>query len=462
MNTTKLKDAKEVLRIVKERDIETFDFKFLDLAGRWQHVSRTAGSVDESTLRHGVGFEGGRFRGWEDLRSHAAVLLPDLATIRMDPLLGSRCLSLQCELVDPLTGVAYARDPRAVVRRAEAHAMSVGVADELLLSAAVEFFAFSDVRFEERVNSSFCFVDTPHGHWNSGNDERPNLGHKSHHGGFPSGPVDGDAFLRDRIVSQLTRVGVPVVSSHPTGAPGQHRIELGARGLIATADHLQWLKYLTRGLAQENGRAATFMPQPLAGCLGSGMQLRCSMRKGDHHTFVGDMYAGLSDTALHFVGGVLRHAPALAAFTNPTVNSYRRLASSGELGLGYSSRASDVAVRIPSYSPSPRAKRVEYVIPDPSANVSLALAAFVMAGLHGIERKQDPGEPRSAASKVKPFPRSLEEALEALASDHKWLTRGGVFSDELIQTWIKTRREDDVEPMRRQPTPGEFSRYFDI
>jgi glutamine synthetase len=466
---------KDVLKFCKDERCEFVDIKFTDLPGQWQHITIPAAALDEAVLEGGLGFDGSSVRGWQPIQASDMLVRPDSATARLDPIPRHRTLSLIGDILDPITGQPYGRDPRHVARKAAAHLVASGVADTAYFGPEAEFFVFDDVRYDQTVNSAFYMVDSAGGAWNTGRDERPNLAYKPRPGqGYvPAAPADGLVELRREMVLELQKVGIRVERDHHEVATGgQCEIDIRYAPLLEQADTLQWFKYLVKNVARRNGKAATFMPKPLFGENGSGMHTHLSLWKGGAPLFAGPRYAGLSELALWFVGGLLAHAPALLAFTNPTTNSYRRLVPGFEapVRLAYSSRNRSAAVRIPAYSASAEAKRVELRLPDGSCNGYLAFAAMLMAGLDGIENHTDPGEPLEGdlyrlgteeRGRARSLPGDLGEALAALEADHAFLLRGNVFTDDLLRTWLEYKREAELQPMRLRPTPYEFALYFD-
>jgi glutamine synthetase len=381
-----------------------------------------------------------------------------------------------CDVVDPVTRENYSRDPRNIAKKAEAFLKASGIADVAYFGPEAEFFVFDDIRFDSTENSCFYFVDSAEGQWNTGRSEGPNLGYKPRYkeGYFPVPPMDSQQDIRSEMVLLMEEVGIQVETHHhEVATAGQAEIDMRFDSLVHMADKLQWYKYIIKQVARRHNKTATFMPKPLFNDNGSGMHTHQSLWKGGQPLFAGDGYSGVSQTCLHYIGGILKHAPALCAFVAPTTNSYKRLVPGFEapVNLAYSSRNRSAAVRIPMYSPSPKAKRIEVRFPDPACNAYLAFAAMLMAGLDGIENRLDPGEPLdkdiyalspAELSKVPSVPGSLEGALNALENDHEFLTKGDVFTQDVIETWLEYKRGKEIDPVRLRPHPYEFKLYFDI
>ncbi|MCK6527722.1 type I glutamate--ammonia ligase [Myxococcota bacterium] len=465
----------EVITRAKEDGVRFVDLKFIDLPGVWQHLTVPVSELNEDLFVDGHGFDGSSIRGFRSIESSDMVLVPDAETAVVDPFIDVPTLSLLCDVRDPVTGLAYDRDPRGVARRAEAFLQRTGAGDTAYFGPEAEFFVFDDVRAEQTVNGGFYRVDSDEGSWNSGREEAPNLGYKPRLKGgyFPVAPVDSHHGLRDEMCLKMEEVGIQVETHHHEVATGgQGEIDMRFDTMLRMADKLMWFKYIVKNVARAYGKSATFMPKPLYGDNGSGMHTHMSLWRGGRPTFAGELYGGLSQNALYYIGGILKHAPALCALTNPTTNSYRRLVPGYEAPnkLAYSSRNRSAAVRIPMYSSSPKARRLEYRTPDPSCNPYLAFAAMLMAGLDGIENQIDPGQPLDKniynlppeeLSKVQSAPGSLDEALAALQSDHSFLLKGDVFTEDLLSAWIDLKHTDEIAPSRLRPTPFEFLTYFD-
>ncbi len=468
-------DPKAVMEFARENECVFVDIKFLDFVGLWQHFTLPVQAFDESAFEEGLGFDGSSIRGWQPINASDMLVVPDPSTARIDPFPRDRTLSLIGNIVDPVTKEPYSRDPRYIAQKAEAYLKSTGIGDTAYFGPEAEFFIFDDVRFDQTRNSAFYFVDSVEGRWNTGRDEQPNLAYKPRYkeGYFPVPPTDSLNDLRNEMVLELLRLGIEVeLQHHEVATGGQGEIDIKYASLVQQGDNLQWFKYVLKNVARRNGKTLTFMPKPLFEDNGTGMHTHQSIWKDGQNLFAGDKYAGLSQVGLWYIGGVLKHARALCAICNPSTNSYRRLVPGFEapVNLAYSSRNRSAAVRIPMYSTSPKAKRIEFRTPDPSCNGYLAFAAMLMAGLDGIENKIDPGEPLDKdiyglspeeLAHVPTAPSSLEEALNALEEDHEFLLKGDVFTEDAIQMWLEYKRENEVDPIRMRPTPWEFALYFD-
>jgi glutamine synthetase len=483
--TTATKDApksiispKEVLAFAREQGLKIVDFKFVDLPGTWQHFSATIEELAEDLFTEGIGFDGSSIRGFQAIHESDMLLVPDPATAVVDPACEIPTLSLVCTVRDPITKQPYSRDPRIIAQKAEAYLKKSGVADVSYWGPEAEFFIFDNVRFEQTQYSAFYAIDSDEGIWNSGaNGDRPNLGHRPRwkEGYFPVAPADTLQDIRSEIVLKLKDAGIPVeVHHHEVATAGQCEIDMRFDGLVSMADHLMMYKYIIKNVARAHGKTATFMPKPIWGDNGSGMHVHQSLWKGGANQFYSkDGYALISETAKHYIGGLLKHAPALLALVAPTVNSYHRLVPGFEapVNLAYSRRNRSAAVRIPVYSDSPKSKRIEFRCPDPSCNPYLAFAAMLMAGLDGIQNKLDPGEPAdydifeshgsNGRAEIKQVPGSLPEAIAALESDHAFLLVGEVFTEDVLSTWIEMKRSKEIDPIRLRPHPYEFYLYYD-
>ncbi len=467
---------KEVMAFAKEHNAQSVDFKFMDFIGTWQHFTIPMSVFEEDVFEEGLGFDGSSIRGWKSIHESDMILLPDPSTAVIDPFMETPTLSLICNVFDPITRQPYERDPRNIATKAEEYLKSTGIADVAYFGPEAEFFVFDDVRYDLGSNHSFYFVDSIEGIWNSGREEVPNLGYKVRHkeGYFPVPPTDSQQELREEMVRKMEVVGIQVERQHhEVATAGQAEIDFKFDSLLRCADKLMWFKYIVKNVALRFGKTATFMPKPLYGDNGSGMHIHISLWKKGKPLFAGDEYGGLSKLALYFIGGILKHARALCAITNPTTNSYRRLVPGFEapVNLAYSSRNRSAAIRIPMYSPSPKAKRIEFRTPDPSCNGYLAFAALLMAGLDGIENKIDPGQPLDKdiyslspeeLKNVPSAPGSLKEALKALEEDHDFLLKGGVFTEDVVEAWISYKIEKEFNPVNLRPTPMEFFLYYDI
>ncbi|HHI97543.1 MAG TPA: type I glutamate--ammonia ligase [Thermodesulfatator atlanticus] len=467
---------KEVIEFAKANGAKMVDLRFTDFPGMWQHFSVPIEELTEESFEAGFGFDGSSIRGWQEIHESDMIIVPDPNTAVMDPFFEVPTLVLLCNVYDPITKEPYTRDPRYVAKKAEEYLKSTGIGDVAYFGPEAEFFIFDDIRYDSGAHFAFYFVDSIEGIWNSGREECPNLGYKPRHkeGYFPVPPSDKFQDLRTEMVLVMQKVGIHVeCQHHEVATAGQAEIDMRFAPLLKMGDQLMWFKYIIKNVAYKHGKTVTFMPKPLFGDNGSGMHTHMSIWKGDTPVFAGDRYAGLSETALYAIGGILKHCKAVCAFTNPTTNSYKRLTPGFEapVNLCYSSRNRSAAIRIPMYSPSPKAKRIEFRTPDPSCNGYLAFAAMLMAALDGIENRIDPGEPMDKdlyslppeeLKDIPTTPASLEEALQALEEDHEFLMKGDVFTEDLIRKWIEYKRENEADQVRLRPHPYEFYLYFDI
>lgn len=467
---------KDVIKMAQENKAVMVDLKFLDFPGIWQHFSVPISELTEAVFEEGLGFDGSSIRGWQAIHTSDMLVIPDPSTAVMDPFSKVPNLSLICNIVDPYTKEFYSRDPRYIAQKAEAYLKSTGIGDVAYFGPEAEFFILDDVRFDQNSHSGFYFIDSVEGIWNSGRDEKPNLGYKPRHkeGYFPVPPTDSLMDIRQEMVMEMQKCGIYVEKEHhEVATSGQAEIDIRFDSLVRMADSLMMFKYIVKNVAKRHGKTVTFMPKPIFGDNGSGMHTHQSIWKGGKPLFAGNGYAGLSDTALYYIGGILKHAKSLAAITNPTTNSYKRLTPGFEapVNLAYSARNRSASIRIPTYSTSPKAKRCEVRFPDPSCNPYLAFAAMLMAGLDGIENKIHPGEPLDKdiyelgpeeLAGVPTMPGSLEEALNHLEEDHEYLLKGNVFTEDAIETWINYKRTREVDALRLRPHPYEFFLYFDI
>jgi glutamine synthetase len=465
----------DAVKFAQKNGAKMVDLKFIDMPGIWQHTTVPIQQLKEDSFEDGFGLDGSSIRGFQPINASDMLLIPDPASARMDPFTREPTVSFICNVVDPITRQAYSRDPRYIAQKAERYLQSTGIADVVYFGPEAEFFVFDDVRFDQTPNSSYFYIDSIEGRWNSGREEMPNLGYKVNYKGgyFPVPPTDTLADVRAEMVLTLQGVGIYVETQHhEVATAGQCEIDMRFSPLVSMADQLMWFKYIVKNVARKNGKTATFMPKPIFGDNGSGMHCHQSLWKGEKPLFAGDGYAGLSETALFYIGGILKHAKAICALTNPGTNSYRRLTPGFEapVNLAYSSRNRSAAVRIPMYSPSPRAKRIEFRTPDPSCNPYIGFAAMLLAGLDGVEKRIHPGEPLDKdiyalspeeLKEVPSVPGSLAEALAALRADHDFLLKGDVFTPDLLDTWIEFKTENEVDPVRLRPTPHEFALYYD-
>jgi glutamine synthetase len=466
----------DVLKMVEENAVEMVDMRFMDFPGQMQHFAIPATKLDEDTFEEGIGFDGSSIRGWQAIHESDMLVLPDPATALIDPFYKAKTLVLQCDIADPITRERYSRCPRYIAQKAENYMKSTGIADVANFGPEAEFFIFDDIRFDQNAHSGYYFIDSDEGIWNSGRVENPNLGYKPRHkeGYFPVPPTDSQEDIRAEMVMTMMACGLDIEAEHhEVATAGQAEIDMMFDSLLRMSDKLMLFKYIIKNVAKRHNKTVTFMPKPIFADNGSGMHTHQSLWKDDKPLFAGDKYAGLSDTALYYIGGLLKHAAALTALCNPTTNSFKRLVPGYEapVNLAYSSRNRSAAVRIPMYSPSPKAKRVEYRTPDPSCNPYLAFSAMLMAGLDGIQNKIDPGQPLDKniydlppeeLAQVPSVPGTLEEALDALESDCDFLFKGDVFTEDVVKTWITYKRENEVDALRLRPHPYEFFLYYDV
>ncbi len=467
---------KDVLKMIKEKNIVFVDLRFMDFPGLQQHFTFPVSEIDEDVFESGIGFDGSSIRGWQSIHESDMLVLPDPRTAFVDPFSTIPTLVLYCNILDPITKERYTRDPRNIAQKAENYLLSTGLADTCYLGPEAEFFIFDDIRYDQTPYSCYYFIDSDEGIWNSGRDEKPNLGYKLRYkeGYFPIPPSDATHNIRSEMVKLMLDCGIQVeCHHHEVATGGQAEIDMRYAPLTQMADQLTLYKYIIKNVAKKNGKTVTFMPKPLFADNGSGMHCHISLWKGGKPLFAGNKYAGLSQEALWFIGGLLKHAPALVAITNPTTNSYKRLVPGYEapVNIAYSARNRSACCRIPMYSPSPKTKRIEFRVPDPSCNPYMAFAALLMAGLDGIQNKIDPGEPMDKdlydlppeeKALIPQVPGSLAEALTALSKDHEFLTKGDVFTEDVLNTWIEYKRVREVEAVNLRPHPYEFMLYFDI
>ncbi len=464
----------EVIAGIKERGIELVDLRFSDIFGMWHHFTVPSGSLTEASFTEGFGFDGSSIRGWKSINESDMIVVPDSNTAVMDPFYERGTMTLIGDVLDPITKEEYARDPRGVARRCEQYVISTGIADKAYVGPEAEFFIFDSVHFDNQPWASYYNIESDEGFWNSGADG-PNTGYRprSKGGYFPTPPTDGLQDLRSEMMLTMSELGIVMERQHhEVASGGQSEINMRFDSLLQMADKLQWFKYVVKNCAVRAGKTATFMPKPLFGDNGTGMHCHFSLFKNGDNLFAGDGYAGLSDEGRWAIGGLLRHATALIALTNPTTNSYKRLVPHYEapIKLAFSSRNRSAAVRIPMYESSPQSKRFEFRCPDPTANGYLAFSALCMAALDGIQNRIDPGEPLDKniydlppeeLKQVPDAPTSLETALNALEEDHEFLLRGDVFSRELIQAFLDYKRHHELLEVQTRPHPYEFNLYFD-
>jgi glutamine synthetase len=468
--------ASDVLRLIREKDVKIVDLRFMDFPGLWQHFSVPARELTEESFEKGFGFDGSSIRGWQSINESDMLMKPVPSTAFLDPFLKITTLVLICNICDPITGEDYSRDPRNIALKAVKYLRRTQVADTAYFGPEAEFFIFDDIRFDQNAHEGYYHIDSVEGAWNSGRREDPNLGYKPRYkeGYFPVPPTDSLQDLRSEMVMILEEIGVATEAQHHEGATGgQSEIDLRYDRLVSSADNMLKFKYVVKNTARRHNKTVTFMPKPLLGDNGSGMHVHLSLWKEERNLFAGERYAGLSETALYAIGGILLHAPSLLAVTNPTTNSYKRLVPGYEapVNLAYSRRNRSAAIRIPMVSASEKAKRIEFRCPDPSCNPYLAFSALLMAALDGILNKIDPGEPLDKdiydlppeeLAKVPQAPASLAEALRALEADHDYLLKGDVFTQDVIETWIDYKMTREVQALALRPHPWEFALYYDI
>jgi len=468
-------NVREVLDFAKKNKVQVVDMKFVDLIGTWQHFTIPVSELTEGLFKDGSGLDGSSIRGWKAINNSDMLLVPDPATACLDPFCSVPTLSLIGNVVDPITRETYDRDPRFIAQKAEKYLQSTKIGDTSYWGPEAEFFIFDHARYDQTNHSGYYYIDSDEGVWNMG-QEGVNLGGKIRHkeGYFPVPPTDTQQDIRTEMILEMEKAGIATEKHHhEVATAGQAEIDIRFDSLVRTADKMMMFKYIVKNVARRHGKTATFMPKPIFGDNGSGMHTHQSIWKEGKPLFAGKEYAGVSQMCLHYIGGILKHAPALAAFTNPSTNSYKRLTPGFEAPvlLAYSSRNRSAGIRIPMYSPSPKAKRIEVRFPDPAANPYLAFAAMLMAGLDGIENKINPGEPAEKdlydleakeAAKIRTMPGSLDEALNHLEKNHQFLLKGGVFSEDLIESWISYKRSKEVDTMRLRPHPYEFFLYYDV
>ncbi len=465
---------KDVVKMAE--NVKMVDFRFTDLPGTWQHFSIPAHRLSEDLFEDGIGFDGSSIRGFKEIHESDMLLILDPTTAFLDKILEIPTLVILCDVYDPITRQPYSRDPRYVARKAETYLKQTGIGDVSYWGPEAEFFIFDDVRYGGGVNSSFYYIDSQEGWWKSGEDLKPNLGAQisPKRGYFPVPPADHMQDIRSKMVMALEDAGVEIeLHHHEVATAGQSEIGMKYDTLLRMADKVMTYKYIVKNVARANGLTATFMPKPLFGDNGSGMHVHSSIWKGAANCFYDESgYGGLSETAKYYIGGLLKHAPALLALAAPTTNSYRRLVPGFEapVNLAYSQRNRSAICRIPVYSKSPKAKRIEFRAPDPSCNPYLCFAALLMAGLDGVQNRIDPGDPSDKdlyelpyeeAKLIKQVPGSLSDVLEALEKDYEFLLKGDVFTTDMLEAYIDYKREFEVDPIRMRPHPHEFTMYFD-
>ncbi len=466
----------EVLSMAKENNVKMLDLRFMDFPGMWQHFSVPINQLDESNFEDGYGFDGSSIRGWQPIHASDMLVIPDPNTAKIDPFFQEPTMVMICDIADPITREPYTRDPRHIAKKAEAYLKSTGIGDTAFIGPEAEFFIFDNIRYESSRNRAFYEFDSIEGIWNTGREECPNLGYKPRHkeGYFPVPPSDKFQDLRTEMVLVLQSLGIEIEAQHhEVATAGQAEIDMRFMPLLQMSDQLMWFKYVLKNVAYKHGHTVTFMPKPLFEDNGSGMHTHLSIWKGGQPLFAGDKYAGVSQEALYAIGGILKHCKAVCAFSNPTTNSYKRLVPGFEapVNLAYSGRNRSAAVRIPMYSSSPKAKRIEFRTPDPSCNGYLAFSAVLMAAIDGIENKIDPGDPLDKdiyglppeeLAQIPSAPGSMEEAFAALKEDNAFLKKGDVFTQDAIDMWIEYKTEKEINPVKLRPHPHEFQLYYDI
>ena len=466
---------KSVIEMAKKAGAKMVDIKFVDTFGTWQHFSCSIAELAEETFTEGIGFDGSSIRGWKSIEASDMLAMPDPETAFIDPFMAVPTLSLTCTIAETGTLEPYSRDPRGIAQKAEKYLISTGIGDQAFFGPEAEFFIFDNVQFDSKSNGTFYSIDSEEGIWNTGRDEMPNLGNKIRHkeGYFPVPPLDTQQDIRTEMVLTMEELGLQIEKQHhEVATAGQAEIDIRFDTLVKMADHMMVYKYVLKNVAKKHGKTVTLMPKPLFGDNGSGMHTHQSLWKKGKPLFAGNEYAGLSKMALYYTGGLLKHAHALCAFCSPTTNSYKRLVPGFEapVNLAYSSRNRSAAIRIPTYSDNPKAKRLEYRPPDPAANPYIAFAALLLAGLDGVLNKIDPGEPidknmyelpPEEHAKIPQILGSLEAAIDALEKDHQFLLKGDVFTEDFIDMWISTKRKEH-DAIRLRPHPYEFFLYYDV
>ena len=470
-----MSNPKSVIEMARKQGAKMVDVKFVDTFGTWQHFSVPFSELTEDVFSDGFGFDGSSIRGWKSIEASDMLAMPDPATAFIDPFCAVPTLSLTCTIAETGTKEAYNRDPRGIAQRGEKYLLSTGLADQAVFGPEAEFFIFDSVQFDSKSNGCFYSVDSEEAIWNTGRDEQPNLGYKirNKEGYFPVAPNDTQQDIRTEMCLVMEQLGIKIERQHHEVATGgQAEIDFRFDTLVKTADNMMLYKYVVKNVASKHGKTATFMPKPLFGDNGSGMHTHQSLWKKGKPLFAGKEYAGLSQMALYYIGGILKHAKALCGLCSPTTNSYKRLVPGYEapVNLAYSARNRSAAIRIPTFSESPKAKRIEYRPPDPTANPYLCYTALLLAGLDGVLNKIDPGEPMdknmyelppAELAKVPQVPSSLSEALDYLEKDHKFLLQGDVFTGDFLEMWIGHKRKE-ADALRLRPHPYEFYLYYDV
>ncbi|MEE9515056.1 MAG: type I glutamate--ammonia ligase [Candidatus Brocadiales bacterium] len=467
---------KEAVEFCKKKGARVVDLRFVDIFGKWHHFSIPVAELSEAVFEDGFGFDGSSLRAWQPIHMSDLLAMPDPGSAVMDPFLATPTIAFTCNIVEPITRENYSKDPRNIARKAETYLKSTGIADTAYFGPEPEFFIFDSIRYNHQPNHSFYFIESSEGQWATGENEEPNLGYKIGimEGYQPLPPADSLQDIRSEMMLMMEKCGIAVERQHHEVATGgQAEINFKFSTLVRAADMVQQFKYIVKNTARKHGKTVTFMPKPILGDNGSGMHTHVSLWKGGEPLFAGDGYAGLSDLAMYAIGGILHHASALLAFTNPTTNSYKRLAPGHEapINLAYSSRNRSAAIRIPMYSHNPKATRIEFRTPDPSCNAYLAFAAITMAVIDGIQNKLDPGKPLDKdiydlppeeLAKVPATPESLARSIDALEENHEFLLKGDVFTQDVIETWVSYKRTHELEPNKLRPHPYEFTLYYDV
>ncbi len=467
---------KEVISFAKEHNLKMVNFKFTDMFGTWQQFTIPTSELSETVFAEGLGFDGSSVRGWQGIQESDMLVMPDSKTAKVDPFMQVPTLSLICDIVKPDTNEPYLRDPRQIARRAIEYLRSTGIADTCFVGPEAEFFIFDHVSYDESAGTAYYEIDSEEAIWNKGRGDTQNLGYRPRHkqGYFPALPVDQTHDIRTEMCLELEKLGMQVERQHhEVATAGQGEIDIRFDNLLEMADKMMWFKYVIRNVAHRHNKVATFMPKPVFGDNGSGMHTHLSLWKDNKPLFAGDKYAGLSEMGLHFIGGILKHAPTTCAFTNPTTNSYKRLVPGFEapVKLAYSYRNRSAAIRIPNSGPNPNAKRIEFRTPDPMANPYLAFAALLMAGIDGVENKIHPGDPMDKdiyglppqeLANIPAIPATLDQTLDNLESNADFLTKGDVFSSDMIDSYISYKRANEILPIQQRPVPHEFYLYFDM
>jgi glutamine synthetase len=475
MKDTSLSTPKSIIEMARQKGARMVDLKFVDTFGLWQHFSMPIAELTEKMFSDGFGFDGSSIRGWKSIEASDMLAMPDPATAFMDPFCGVPTLSLTAAIAETGTKESYNRDPRGIAQRGEKYLASTGAADAAAFGPEAEFFIFDNVQFESKANGAFYTVDSEEGFWNTGREESQNLGGKirAKEGYFPVAPADTQQDIRTEMCLVMEELGMTIERHHhEVATAGQAEIDYRFDTLVKAADQMMLYKYVVKNVARKHGKTATFMPKPLFGDNGSGMHTHQSLWKKGKPLFAGREYAGLSPMALHYIAGILKHAKALCALCSPTTNSFKRLVPGYEapVNLAYSARNRSAAIRIPTFSDSPKARRIEYRPPDPSANPYLCFAALLMAGLDGVLNKLDPGAPMDKnmyelppeeLARVPQVPSSLGEALDALEADHGFLLQGGVFTLDFLEMWVSHKRKE-ADALRLRPHPYEFYLYYDV